>query len=73
MPTGDTTSDGKEAIYRFRCKHGERVFEEVMAYNKMLEWCDWDLDKDDMHKIDAIISHQKAKLPSTKGDWEVLI
>ena len=44
-----------------------------MTYNKMLEWCDRDLDKDDMYKIDSIVDHRKAKLPDSKGQWEVLI
>ena len=72
-PTGDMTPDGKEAILRFKCQHGDRMFEEIMTYNKMLEWCDRDLDKDDMYKIDAILDHRKAKLPSTKGGIELLI
>ena len=72
-PTGDTTPDGKDAILRFKCKHGDKLFDEVMSYNKMLEWCDRDLDKDDMYKIDGIIDHRKKQLPTTKGMWEVLI
>ena len=72
-PTGDTTADGKDAILRFKCQQGDRMFEEVMSYNKMLEWCDRDLDKDDMYRIEAIIGHRKAKLPTSKGQHEVLI
>jgi len=71
--TGDTTADGKDAILRFKCKHGDRLFEEVMSYNKMLDWCDRDLDKDDMYKIERIVGHRKAILPDTKGGWEVLV
>ena len=70
-PTGDTTADGKDAILRFKCRQGDRLFEEVMSYNKMLEWCDRDLDKDDMFKIDGIIGHRKARLKTTRGQWEV--
>lgn len=58
---------------RFKCKHGDRFFEEVMSYNKMLEWCDRDLDKDDMHRIEAITGHRKAQLPNTIGEWEVRV
>ena len=72
-PTGETTADGKDAILRFKCQHGDRMFEEVMSYNKMLEWCDRDLHKDDMYKIDAVIGHRKAKLSTTRGQWEVLV
>ena len=66
-------ANGKDAIMHFWCEHSDRVYEEIMSYNKMLEWCDRDLDKDDMHKIDEIIGHCKAQLPSTKGSWEILI
>ena len=66
--TGDNTSDGKDAILRFKCEHGDHMFEEVMSHNKMLEWCDRDLDKDDMHRIEAILGHRKVK-----GQWELLI
>ena len=72
-PTGDATPDGKDAILRFKCQYGDQFFEEVLSYNKMLEWCDRDLDKDDMYRIDGIIGHRRAKLKSTKGEWEVLV
>ena len=72
-PTGTTTADGKDAVLKFKCQHGDRLFEEVLSYNKMLEWCDRDTDKDDMHKINAIVGHRRAKLPTTRGDWEVLV
>ena len=72
-PTGDTTPDGVNAIIRFKCKYGEKHFDEVMSYNKMLEWCDRDLDKDDMYRIDGIMDHRKKKNPTTKGAWEVLV
>jgi hypothetical protein len=64
--TGETTADGQDAMLRFKCKHGDRFLEEVMSYNKMLELCDRDLDKDNMHQIEAI-------LPDTIGDWEVRV
>ena len=72
-PTGETTADGKDAIVKFKCQHGDRMFEEVMSYNKMLEWCDRDLDKDDMYKLEGIVGHRKATLPPTNGEWEVLV
>jgi hypothetical protein len=34
----------------------------------MLEWCDRDLDKDDMYRIEAILGHRKN--PKTKK-WEL--
>ena len=72
-PTDKLTADGKDIIVKFKCAHGDKVFEEVTSYNRMLEWCDRDLDKDDMFKLDGIVSHRKAKLSTTKGDWEVLV
>ena len=71
--TGELTADQTDAILRFKCKHGDRLFEEVMSYNKMLEWCDKDLDKDDMFRIEGITGHRKAKMETTKGQWEVLV
>ena len=44
-----------------------------MSYNKMLEWCDRDLDKDDMYKLEGIVGHRKATLSTTNGEWEVLV
>ena len=72
-PTQTTSADGKDLVHKFRCKHGERIFEEVCTCNKMLEWCDRDLDKDDMYQIDKITRHRKAILPDTSGAWEVLV
>ena len=42
--TGATTADGKDSILRFKCKHGNVLFEEVVSYNKMLEWVERDKD-----------------------------
>ena len=53
------TADGKEELYKFRCKVGEKTFEHILTYNKMLEWCDRDLDKDDMYRIESITGHKK--------------
>jgi len=55
--TGNQTADGKEEIYKFRARVGDKTFEHIMTYNKMLEWCDRDLDKDDMYRIEAVIGH----------------
>ena len=34
------TADKKEELYKFRCKVGDRTFEHILTYNKMLEWCE---------------------------------
>ena len=72
-PTGELTADGKDVIVRFKCKYGEHMFEEIMSYNKMLDWVERDKLKDDCHKVEAILGHRKAKLPHTKGNWELHI
>ena len=58
LPTDRRTTDKQHELFRFRCKVGEEVFEKITTYNKMLEWCDRDKDKDDMYKIDAIVGHR---------------
>ena len=73
LPTGDTTPDGKDAILRFKCRHGDRLFEEVLTYNKMLEWCERDVHRDDMHRIEAVIGHRPAKLKTSRSKWEVKV
>ena len=56
-PIGRSTPDGKQELFWFRARAGEKVFENIMTYNKMLEWCDRDLDKDDFFRIEGIIRH----------------
>ena len=70
-PTTETTADGRSVVYNFRCKHGEDVWNELVAYHKMMEWCERDADKDDMYKINGIKNHRKAPGGPTK--WEVLL
>ena len=68
-PMGETTSDHTEQLYKFRCKVGEKTFEKIMTYNKMVEWCDRDLDKDNMYKIEEIIGHRRN--PKSKGGYDL--
>ena len=42
-----------------------------MTYNRMLEWCDRDLDKDDFYRFVAVLNHRKKA--SAKGGWQVLV
>jgi hypothetical protein len=42
-PTNDWTADRKHRLFRFKVKIGERKFEKVLTYNKMLEWCERDM------------------------------
>ena len=69
--TGKHTADGREALYEFKCKVGEKTFEEIMTYNQMLEWCNRDLDKDDMYKIQGIVGHKRD--PNDRGKYLLLI
>ena len=69
--TGDRTADGNEEVYKFRCKVGEKTFEHIMTYNKMLEWCERDQDKDDMYKIETILNHKKDS--KAKGGFQLLV
>ena len=69
-PTDRTTADGTEPLMRFRCQVGDRAFEELMTYNKMLEWCDRDLDKCDMYKFEEIIGHRYNR---SKREWQVKV
>lgn len=71
--TGTKTPDKVDEVYRFRCKVGENTFDEVMTYNKMLEWCDRDLDKDDMYKIEGILDHDWETLENGRRQLRVLV
>jgi hypothetical protein len=71
--TDRTNAAGTDPILKFKVKHGEKVWNEILSYNKMLKWCERDSDRDDHFRIDAVINHWKSIMPSTKGDWEVLI
>ena len=48
--TGKFMPEGKQNLFQVQSKVGEKVFENVMTYNKIVEWCDQDLDKDDFFK-----------------------
>ena len=69
-PADITTADGRQQLYKFRCKVGDHAFEEIITYNQMLEWCNRDVDKDDMYKFDAILDHRWNY--DTKK-WELLV
>lgn len=74
-PTGKLLPDKSDQLYKFRCRVGEKVFEETMTYNKMLEWCDRDIDKDDHYKINGIVDHKDGRVGGrvvreVLVDWE---
>ena len=67
----ERTADGKQPLFRFKAKVGDKTFEHVMTYNRMLEWCDRDLDKDDFYRLVRIMGHRKK--PSARGGWQVRV
>ena len=69
--TKNMTPDGMQPLFKFKCRVGTKSFEEVMTYNRMLEWIEMDQDKDDFYRIEGIVNHRRnQKSPS---GWEVLV
>ena len=52
--SGQTTPDGKQPLFKFKCSVGDKRFEEIMTYNRMLEWCEQDADKHEYFRIVGI-------------------
>ena len=67
----DRTADGAEPLLRFKCKAGNKRFEEIMTYNRMLDWCNQDALKDGFFEIVEITNHKKNR--HSKGGWDVLV
>ena len=65
------TADEAEPLLRFKCKAGDKRFDEVMTYNRMLQWCDMHKDSDKYFRLETILNHRKNS--SATGGWEVLI
>ena len=70
-PTESVTADNSELLYKFRCKVGDRTFEEIMTYNRMRDWCDRDLDREDMYKMEAIVGHKRNRTSSRGWDLKI--
>ena len=71
LPTGECTSDGTQPLYTFKAKAGSQVFEEIMTYNRMLEWCERDVQKGDFYNIKAITGHRPD--PTDTNKYELLV
>jgi hypothetical protein len=69
IPTNTRTSDNKEQLFRFRAKVGEKTFEHLMTYNKMVKWCERDQQAEGIYRIEAITGHWKTK----KGTYKVQV
>ena len=59
QPTGEFTADQREALYRFKCNHKGRDFEEVLTNNQMMDWCSRDLTEDGEYQLEGILGHQR--------------
>ena len=53
-------------------KLGGRLFEEVKTYNKMLEWVDRDLQKDDMYNVEAIKDYRPLRVKDRNGKMRTM-
>jgi len=66
--------DRDEHMLRFKCKVGEKTFDEVLTYNQMLNWIEKSAVEDQYFIVDSIIAHQPAKKTWTDGSrWEVKV
>ena len=71
QPTGEKTADLTQPLFKFRARAGDETFERVMTYNRMLDWCDEDKDKNDFFNFDGILEHRKDPKDSKK--WQLLV
>ena len=67
----DMTADEAQPLIRFKCKVGDRRFEEVLTYHCMLEWVEQDAttEKDDFYRLVAIHDHRRKQ----NRQWEVKV
>jgi hypothetical protein len=50
---------------------GEKTYEKILTYNKMLEWCERDMHLDKHYEIDAILAHRKNPKSGYKYDVKI--
>ena len=55
--TEGSTNDDTQRLYKFKCEVKDKVFEEILTYNWMLDWVDCDHHKDDMFAFESIKAH----------------
>ena len=68
--TQHATADGKEKLWEFRCRVGDKKFNEILTFNQMIEWCARDADSDDMFRFDGILDHRWV---ANTRKYEVLV
>ena len=72
--TDEKATDRDEQLLKFRCKVGEKTFEEILTYNQMLNWIDKSKVEDQFYVIDSIIGHRASDQTWPDGSrWEVNI
>ena len=79
----EATADNAERLYKFKCTVKDKVYEEIMTYNRMLDWVDRDIHRDDMYKFVGIQAHRLHPDPTgekglgydkaEKGSYQLLI
>ena len=69
--TQQRTADEMEPLIKFKCRVGDERFEQVMTYNRMLQWCEQYKDKGDFFRLTSIRRHRKNR--SARGGWQVLV
>ena len=79
----EATADNAERLYKFRCKVKDKVYEEILTYNRMLDWVDRDLHRDDAFKYTGIKAHRLHPDPTgakglgyeeaERGSYQLLI
>ena len=67
------TADEMEPLIKFQCKVGNKRFEEIMTYNKMLQWCNQHRYSDEFYVIESIIGHRQKRGRGGRrsNQWEV--
>ena len=65
------TADGMEPLIRFKCAVGDERFEQILTYNRMLQWCEQDKDKGEFFRLLGINGHRKRT--KAKGGWQVRV
>ena len=66
--TKDWTPDSKQPLFKFRLKVGDKRCDEIVTYNRMLEWIERDSEKGDFYNMDGILDHKKVD-----GKWQLLV
>ena len=65
------TADEMEPLLKFKCRVGDERFEQVMTYNRVLQWCDHDKDKGEFFRLVSIVGHCKRN--NAKGGHQVRV